>query len=96
MNLTDWMKKYDVTDEKLAKFVGVSRPYISRVRAGNVNLSLEKALKIQAFTRQEVDLEQLLPVHARPGFKRPAPPTKPPKTVRRRPGRRASTQPATA
>lgn len=69
--LESWMKDNGHSDASLADRVGVTRPYISRLRAGDVSPSLEQALKIFKFTKGEVPLEQLLPGHARPHFTRP-------------------------
>lgn len=68
LSLHDWMQANNIKDTDLANAIGCTRPYISRIRIGDVNISLLMALKIYAFTKQIVPLEQLLPAHARPDF----------------------------
>src|SRR5215510_6620794 len=66
MDLTTWMVANSVTDAKLAEAVGVTRPYINRIRKGSVHPSLGVALKIWKFAKRQIAIEQLLPIHERP------------------------------
>lgn len=66
MDLTTWMETKGVSDDQVSASIGYSRPYVSRVRNGLVNISLEAALKVWEFTGKEIDLYQLLPRGKRP------------------------------
>lgn len=66
MDLAAWMAERGFTDQSLANEVGVTRPYITRIRNGVVHPNLGTALSIWNFTDREIDLEYLLPIHARP------------------------------
>ena len=77
MDLTTWMAKNDVVDQVLADAVGVTRPYINRIRNGEVHPKLDVSLKIWDYTKRKVALEQLLPKHLRPPLAKPAAPARP-------------------
>jgi transcriptional regulator with XRE-family HTH domain len=98
ITLESWMRDNGHNDASLADAVGVTRPYISRLRAGDVSPSLEQALKIFKFTKGKVPLEQLLPGHARPNFTRPVRIRGPKRkdNVQKPPARRASQSRASA
>jgi len=66
MTLADWMLKNDVRDQALADAVAVTRPYINRIRNGEVHPSLAMALAIWDFTGQTIDIRELLPKAMRP------------------------------
>jgi DNA-binding XRE family transcriptional regulator len=74
MDLTAWMAKHDVTDQSVADAIGVTRPYIYRIRKGEVSPSLEIGLKLWEHTKRKVDIYQLLPKRLRPALKQPAAP----------------------
>lgn len=68
MDLTTWMEAKCISDDQVSASIGYSRPYVSRVRNGLVNISLEAALKVWEFTGKEIDLYQLLPRGKRPAI----------------------------
>lgn len=94
MDLTTWMKANGENDQSVGDKIGVTRSYVFRVRLGQVSPSLVIALAIHGFTNGEVELEQLLPRHLRPGVKpSPARASKSdakPDSVRKLPAPRAS------
>jgi DNA-binding XRE family transcriptional regulator len=96
MDLATWQDKYGVSDETLALAVGVTRPYISRLRTGQVNPSLVTALKVWEYTRRKVDLTSLQPLHMRPDFTPQPAPEKPISKPRKPVARKASPAPAAA
>jgi len=97
MKLTDWMAQAKLSDAELALEAGVTRSYISRLRTGDVSPTLATALRIQEVTNGEVELEQMLPGHLRPGFTLPARRSAvPPDTSRKQPAPKASTRRASA
>lgn len=49
--LDDWMRNNGVTDAALAETVGVSRSFITRIRAGKRQPSLPVAVKLAGKTR---------------------------------------------
>jgi putative transcriptional regulator len=59
MEIENQVKKYrseqDITQEELAKEVGVSRQTINAIETGKYNPSLELALKISGFFGAEVE-----------------------------------------
>jgi transcriptional regulator with XRE-family HTH domain len=73
MDLQAWMAAQKITDQKLADAIAVTRPYITRLRAGQVNPTLVSALKIVDYTKGEVDIRQLLPISMRPSLTPPPP-----------------------
>src|SRR5262245_28989573 len=77
MDLTTWMAKNNATDEQIALAVGCTRPYITRIRNGVVHPNLGTALDIWDYTKQEVDIRQLLPKYRRPALKQPSLPARP-------------------
>jgi transcriptional regulator with XRE-family HTH domain len=50
MNLTDWMKREGVSSDKLAEKVGVSGPFIRRIRSGERQPSLHVAQRLIEIT----------------------------------------------
>ena len=54
-NLKVWRAKFDMTQDKLAKKVGVSRQTIIAVEKGSYNPSVELALKIAKIFNTRVD-----------------------------------------
>lgn len=54
MTLDQWMSKNGVKDAELARKVGVSRPFITRIRAGARQPSLPVALRLAAATKLPV------------------------------------------
>jgi DNA-binding XRE family transcriptional regulator len=72
MDLNSWMARHNVVDQTIAEAIGVTRPYINRVRNGGVHPSLGVALAIWDYTKREIDIEQLLPKHSRPKLTPPA------------------------
>jgi transcriptional regulator with XRE-family HTH domain len=70
MDLQTWMTNQKLTDQKLADKLGFTRPYITRVRAGQVNPTLVSALKLVDYSKGEIDIRQLLPISLRPKLKR--------------------------
>lgn len=66
MDLTTWMMKHDVHDDDVALAVGCTRPYLNRLRRGEIKPSLELALKVWDFTKREIEIEQLLHRTSRP------------------------------
>ena len=83
MDLENWMTEHNVFDQMLADEVGVTRPYVSRVRRGLVHPSLGVALKIWYFTGRAIKLESLLPSQVRRQFK--AAPVRPYKSFTEQP-----------
>ena len=51
MTLDQWMNAKGWTDAKLAERVGVSRPFISRIRNGKRRPSLAVALRLAGVTK---------------------------------------------
>ena len=70
MDLQTWMTSKKLTDQKVADALAVTRPYITRLRAGQVNPTLVQALKVIDYSKGEVDIRQLLPIAYRPKPKR--------------------------
>jgi transcriptional regulator with XRE-family HTH domain len=66
MNLREWLDHNHMSIQDLADLAGLSRPYMSRLVAGDVHPSLAVALDVRYATRGEVPLEQLLPRALRP------------------------------
>lgn len=54
MTLDQWMRDNKISDTALAGRVGVSRPYISRIRAGERQPSLPVAVKLAKVTKLPV------------------------------------------
>jgi len=54
-NLKVWRAKFDMTQDKLAKKVGVSRQTIIAIEKGSYNPSVELALKIAKIFNTRVD-----------------------------------------
>jgi DNA-binding XRE family transcriptional regulator len=77
MDLATWMAINDLNDQTVADAVGVTRPYVHRVRKGDVNPTLATALKLWHYTKKQVELEQMLPSYLRPPFMPQAPRAKP-------------------
>jgi transcriptional regulator with XRE-family HTH domain len=78
MDLAAWMAERGLTDQAVADEVGVTRPYITRIRNGVVHPNLGTALRIWDYVNREIDLEYLLPMHSRPKPKpKPKAPAKP-------------------
>lgn len=50
MQLSDAMEAKGLTDESLAKLVGVSRPFITRIKNGKRKPSIEVAAKLEQHT----------------------------------------------
>jgi predicted transcriptional regulator len=72
MTLIEWMTEHDIVDVQIADAVGLTRPYITRIRNGDVHPSLATALAIWDYTARAIDIEELLPRHMRPSVKRAA------------------------
>ena len=53
-DLERFMRAKGLTDESVADAVGVSRPYVTRLRQGKRSPSLELALKIEAWSEGKV------------------------------------------
>jgi transcriptional regulator with XRE-family HTH domain len=72
-DLTQWAVENGVSDQDIASQVNLTRSYISRVRAGTVNPSVEVAITLRDLTKGEVPIEMFLPIAIRPKakFKRP-------------------------
>lgn len=86
MDLETWMAKHNVVDQQISTATGIARSYITRIRNGDVNVSLESAVAIWDYTDREIDITQLLHRAKRPG----AAPAKRPAKIRKRPARRVS------
>jgi DNA-binding XRE family transcriptional regulator len=95
MDLATWMAINDLNDQTVADAVGVTRPYIHRVRKGDVNPTLATALKLWHYTKKQVELEQMLPSYLRPDITRPRPGARP-GTPRRPAAKSTSKSPAAA
>lgn len=54
MTLGEFMRAEGLTDERAALALGVSRPYVTRLRQGLRSPSLHVALKIQSWTKGKV------------------------------------------
>jgi DNA-binding XRE family transcriptional regulator len=96
MDLTTWMVRNDIVDQMLADAVGVTRPYINRIRNGEVHPNLGVALAIWEYTNRKIDLYQLLPRNRRPPLKLPALPGRPRGKSRKPPVAKVSRSPAAA
>ena len=70
MNLQTWMKTNKLVDQDVADKLGVTRPYVTRIRNRLVHPNLGVALKIQLISKGEVDLFTLLPSHLDAEFTR--------------------------
>jgi transcriptional regulator with XRE-family HTH domain len=66
MDLATWMNAHGKRDQEIADAVGVTRPYINRIKHGEVHPNLGVALAIYDFTGGQIDLRQLLPRGRRP------------------------------
>jgi transcriptional regulator with XRE-family HTH domain len=66
MDLTQWMRTKDVSDQDVADAVGLTRSYITRIRHGQVHPSLGVALDLHKLSDGQVALEMLLPRALRP------------------------------
>ena len=66
MNLKEWLAHNNMSIQDLADLAGLSRPYASRIVAGDVHPSLAVALDVRYATRGEVPLEHMLPRALRP------------------------------
>jgi transcriptional regulator with XRE-family HTH domain len=60
MNIGDWRKLHDVTQEQLAQAIGTSRPHLSKVERGATEPSPDLAKRIETYTRGEVTAASLL------------------------------------
>ena len=89
MDLQTWMASKKLTDQKVADALAVTRPYITRLRAGQVNPTLVSALKIVDYSNGKIDIRQLLPISLRPPLKAKG-------TARKQPAPKASQEPADA
>lgn len=54
MTLDQWMRDKDISNTALAELIGVSRPYIKRLREGERQPSLPVAVKLAKVTRLPV------------------------------------------
>jgi transcriptional regulator with XRE-family HTH domain len=99
VDLETWMQNNKLVDQDVADKVGVTRPYVTRIRNGRVHPNLGVALAIWDMSDGEIDLRQLLPLHMRPKPKPPEP-VKPPPDASGKPRKqlapKASKSPATA
>ena len=78
MTLSEWMKANGKVDQEIGDALGVTRSYVTRIRAGDVHPSLGVGLALQEVTGGEVELVNLLPRHLRPQPQpQPQPPAKP-------------------
>ena len=59
MKLEDYLKKHQLTHEKFALKVGVSRPFITMILRGYNNPSVKLIKRIQEATKGEVRFEDL-------------------------------------
>lgn len=59
MTLGEFMRAEGLTDEKAATALGVSRPYVTRLRQGRRRPSLHVALRIQSWTKGKVPAASL-------------------------------------
>ena len=98
MDLNSWMAQNNIVDQTLADAIGVTRPYINRIRNGGVHPNLGTALKIWEYTRREIDMRYLLPKHLRPKTTLPSAqtPANPRGRPRKLPVPRASKSPVAA
>lgn len=97
MDLVTWMTANNKSTQDIADKIGKTRPYVSRIRRGEVNPSLSVAMKIVRFTKGEVEIEHLLPRAERPKVKQPrGRPRKTPDTAQKRPVTKASKLSASA
>lgn len=60
MNLNTWQKKQQISDAELAKNMGISISYLSRIKRGLRRLSPEKAEFTEAITDGAVTKMELL------------------------------------
>jgi len=61
MTLKDWMRRNKHTDRSLAAATNIGPTHIARLRLRRTNPSLLVALKVNAYTKGEVKLAELLP-----------------------------------
>jgi predicted transcriptional regulator len=54
MSLDQWMRENDVSNTELATHIGVSQPYIGRLRRGERGASLKVALSLSKRTKLPV------------------------------------------
>jgi transcriptional regulator with XRE-family HTH domain len=55
MNLDQWMASKKWSDARLAEAVGVSRPFITRIRTGERQPSITVAKRLMKVTRLPID-----------------------------------------
>ena len=60
MNINDWQEKQQISDAELAKKMGISISYLSRIKRGLRRLSPEKAEHTEAITGGAVSAMELL------------------------------------
>lgn len=60
MTLADWIKERDLTDEKMAKLVGVSRATISRLKRGINKPTIQTLVRITEVTNGAVSGKDFL------------------------------------
>ena len=60
MNINDWQEKQQISDAELAKKMGISTSYLSRIKRGLRRLSPEKAEHTEAITGGAVSAMELL------------------------------------
>ena len=66
LSLAEWMTDHGLYDQQISDAIGITRPYINRIRNGEVHPNLETALLIWNFTNREIAIEELLPKAKRP------------------------------
>ena len=60
MQLSDYLKKYSLTQTEFGKKVGVSQPHITGILSGKKRPSIELAKRIEIQTDKAVMLDDLL------------------------------------
>lgn len=69
MKLSEYLKKYGISQAKFSRLIGISPPHLNNIIKGNRNVSIPLGKIIEKTTNQEVSLNDLYNEEAPSKFK---------------------------